>query len=140
VSYLSWFKNHAKKHQEIVKKVSVDKLIEYFRWENISKTNVDFCPLFAENRKCHKMQNLNCYLCACPNFCFDDSAKSLKSWCSIDSKDGAKIEHNGIIHQDCSRCNIPHDEGYIKKHFDTSWLKIMKNKNKKFYRRDKILT
>jgi len=126
VSYLSWFEKHAKKHSEIVKRVPKEDLIEYFRWENISKSDVEFCPLFAQNKKCHDMENLNCYLCACPNFRFDDNAKRLKSWCSIDSKDGAQIEHNGIIHQDCSGCTVPHDERYIKKHFDTNWLNIMK--------------
>lgn len=126
MSYLSWFKNHAKKHQEIVKKVAKDELVEYFKWENISKTDVGFCPLFAQNKKCHDMEELNCYLCACPNFRFDDSAKELKSWCNIDSKDGAVIEHNGVKHQDCSGCRVPHELGYINKHFDTDWLKIMK--------------
>ncbi len=126
MSYLSWFEKHSQKHKEIVEKVAEDKFIEYFRWENISKTDVDFCPLFAKNKKCHDMENLNCYLCACPNFRFDDSAKKLKSWCDIDSKDGRQIEHNGVIHQDCSGCTIPHDEGYITKHFDTNWLNIMK--------------
>jgi hypothetical protein len=126
VSYISWFEKHSCKHQKIVKKVAKENLVYYFRWENISKTDVDFCPLFAQNKKCHEMKNLNCYLCACPNFRFDDSAKKLKSWCDIDSKDGSQINHNGVIHQDCSACTIPHDEGYIKKYFDTSWLKIMK--------------
>ncbi len=127
MSYLSWFENHASKHQEIVKKVKEDDLIEYFRWENISKTDSDFCPLFAKNKKCHEIENLNCYLCACPNFRFDDKATKLKSWCSIDSKEGRQIEHNGVIHQDCSGCKIPHGEPYIKKHFDTNWLNIMKD-------------
>ncbi len=127
MSYLSWFENHASKHQKIVQKVKEDNLIEYFRWENISKTDVDFCPLFAKNKKCHEMDNLNCYLCACPNFRFDDSATKIKSWCNIDSKDGRQIESKGVIHQDCSGCTIPHKELYIKKHFDTNWLKIMKD-------------
>jgi Zn-finger protein len=127
MSYLSWFENHALKHQQIVKKVKKENLIDYFRWENISKTDIDFCPLFAKNKKCHDMDNLNCYLCACPNFRFDDSATKLKSWCSIESKDGKQIEHNGVIHQDCSGCTIPHKELYIKKYFDTNWLNIMKD-------------
>jgi Zn-finger protein len=132
MSYLSWFTQHAKKHADIVKKVDSEKLIKYFRWENISKTDVEFCPLFKDNKKCHDIENLNCYLCACPNFRFDDNAKKIKSWCSIDSKDGRQIEHNGIIHQDCSNCTIPHDELYIKKHFDTDWKEIMKESPPKF--------
>jgi Zn-finger protein len=127
MSYISWFQNHSIKHQNIVRKVNLEEVVEYFRWENISKTDIDFCPLFAKNKKCHEMENLNCYLCACPNFRFDDNAKKTKSWCSIDSKDGRQIEHNGIIHQDCSGCTIPHTDEYIKKHFDVQWLDIMKD-------------
>jgi len=126
MAYLSWFSQHAKKHANIVQKIDPDKLIKYFRWENISKTDVEFCPLFKDNKKCHDIENLNCYLCACPNFRFDDNADKIKSWCSIDSKDGKQIEHNGIIHQDCSNCTIPHNELYIKKHFDRDWKNIMK--------------
>lgn len=127
MSYLSWFNAHAKKHQDIVKRVAEENLIEYFRWENISKTDVDFCPLFSEGKKCHQMEHLNCYLCACPNFRFDDSAPKIKSWCAIDSKEGAQFEHKGIIHQDCSACTVPHHESYIGRHFDTNWLNIMKD-------------
>jgi len=126
MGYTTWFKQHANKHANIVEKVPKEKLVSYFRWENISQTDVDFCPLFKDGKKCHDMENLNCYLCACPNFRFDDKAEVLKSWCSIDSKEGSTIEHNGIIHQDCSGCTVPHHEAYIEKHFDTDWLRIMK--------------
>ena len=62
MSYLSWFENHGKKHKEIVEKVTEGKLIEYFRWENISKTDVDFCFLFAQNKKCHDISIVNLLL------------------------------------------------------------------------------
>jgi Zn-finger protein len=127
MSYTKWFKNHAKKHQDIVKNIDKSDPIEYFKWENISKTNIDFCPLFAKNKKCHNTKDLNCYLCACPNFRFNDDGKKVKSWCSINSVDGRQIEHNGIVHQDCSGCTIPHDKDYIKDHFDVDWLNIMKD-------------
>ncbi len=97
MTYLSWFKIHSQKHKEIVKKVAVDKLVSYFRWENISKSDVDFCPLFVENKKCHAIGDLNCYLCACSNFRFDDEALRVKSWCSIDSKDGKAFESDGVL-------------------------------------------
>ncbi len=127
MSYLNWFKTHSQKHQEIVKRVANDELVSYFRWENISKSDVDFCPLFVQNKKCHDELDLNCYLCACPNFRFDDDAFKIKSWCSINSKDGKVIESMGTTHQDCSGCNIPHKESYIKEHFDKDWLKIMRD-------------
>lgn len=48
-------------------------IIEYFRFENMVKNEPDFCPLYKDNKKCHDMEDLNCYLCACPHFRFDDN-------------------------------------------------------------------
>ncbi len=129
MGYLSWFISHANKHQKILdrlNKKSDDEVIAYFRWKNLSQTDVDFCPLFKDAKKCHNMEDLNCYLCACPNFRFDDNAKRDKSHCAIDSKDGAKLAYQGVVHQDCSGCIVPHRESYIKKHFDRDWKKMMK--------------
>lgn len=130
MSYKEWFDAHALKHKSIVDRLleqGYDKyeIIAYFRWENIKDSDVDFCPLFKDNQKCHEMEDLNCYLCACPNFCFDDDAQRVKSSCAIDSKNGKEIESNGVIHQDCSGCLLPHKERFIDKYFDTDWLKIM---------------
>ena len=76
MSYKSWFQSHGKKHKEIVDRLSHlsdNELIEYFRYENMVKNEPDFCPLYEDNKRCHNMENLNCYLCACPNFRFDDN-------------------------------------------------------------------
>ena len=130
MSYKEWFNSHAKKHKIIVNRLknqSCEEIIEYFVWENLSKTDVDFCPLFKENRKCHDIKDLNCYLCACPNFCFDDNAKEIKSYCSIDSKKGKKFYHKGTVHQDCSGCFVPHNKKYIKEHFNRCWKMIFGN-------------
>ncbi len=130
MSYLKWFQAHAKKHKRIVDRLkdrSDEEIVEYFRWENISKTDVDFCPLFKEGKKCHDMENLNCYLCACPNFRFDDDAPRIKSYCFIDSKEGKRIFHDGFAHQDCSNCIVPHSESYIKKRFDREWKNMFKD-------------
>ena len=38
MSYKNWFDNHAKKHQNIINKLSgtsIDEIIEYFRFENM---------------------------------------------------------------------------------------------------------
>jgi Zn-finger protein len=130
MSYKSWFDNHAKKHKEIVdrlleKNFCKSEIIEYFRWENISKSDKEFCPLFKDNQKCHDIENLNCFLCACPHFRFDDDSEKQKSSCSINSKNGKLLEFNGTIHQDCSNCLIPHKENFISKVYKTSWLDIM---------------
>lgn len=135
MSYSTWFTTHSKKHQEIMKKLtslSDDEVIKYFRFENMVEKEPDFCPLYKDNKKCHEIALLNCYLCACPNFRFDDEGiskkedKTLYSICNIHSKDGDTFETETAIHQNCSGCLIPHQESYIKKFFSRDWLEIMK--------------
>ena len=77
MSYKSWFETHAKKHKKIVDKLahlSDDEVIAYFDFDNMVKNEPDFCPLYKDNKKCHDTKELNCYLCACPNFRFDDES------------------------------------------------------------------
>ena len=133
MSYSSWVKKHGLKHREIIerlKDLSDDEVIEYFRFENMVEKEPNFCPLYAKNKKCHDIENLNCYLCACPNFRFNDSGfekiedKTLFSYCSIDSKKGKKAISKSAIHQDCSDCLIPHREDFIKKVFNRDWFEI----------------
>jgi Zn-finger protein len=125
VSYKAWLENHSQKHQKIMEKLTGltnVQIIEYFRFENMVKNEIDFCPLYKDNIKCHDVENLNCYLCACPNF----RVSSMKSYCSINSPDGGEvISQDGYIHQDCSKCIIPHKELYIKENFDRNYIKYI---------------
>ena len=127
MSYKSWIESHTIKHKEVINRLehlSDDEIIEYFRFENMVKKEPDFCPLYKDNKKCHDIEDLNCYLCACPNF----RVASTKSYCNINSKYGSSIKaKDGYIHQDCSKCSIPHKELYIKKNFNRNWAEIMKN-------------
>ena len=135
MSYQKWFEAHGNKHKKIMQKLrqlSDDEVIAYFRFENMCEKEPDFCPLYKEHKKCHEIKSLNCYLCACPNFRFDDEgiskkeAKTIYSTCSINSKDGNTFQTEEAIHQDCSGCLVPHQEAYIKKHFSRDWFEIMK--------------
>jgi len=128
MAYNKWIKQHSIKHEKLIKKLSHlsdDEVIEYFDYENMVKSEPDFCPLFKEPKKCHDIDELNCYLCACPNFRLSQT----KSTCNINSKDGGSIvsKKDGFIHQDCSKCSVPHTKEYVKKHFNRSWSFIMKN-------------
>jgi len=136
MSYTTWFNEHADKHQKIVQKLLKDgytkeQIIEYFDFENMVKKENDFCPLYKEPKKCHDMESLNCYLCACPNFRFKDSGiqkvkqNTQYSLCNIESKDGKQGIYGDKIHQDCSLCSVPHHKAYVEKHFDLDWKKIM---------------
>jgi len=136
MTYKSWFDAHAKQHKEIVEKLvacgkTKDKIIEYFVFENMVKNEPDFCPLYAQNKKCHDTKHLNCYLCACPYFRFSDAGvekvdgKTKFSFCSIDAKKGKAGVYGDAIHQDCSACTVPHAKSYVEKNFDLDWTKIM---------------
>ena len=134
MSYNQWFQEHAAKHRAIMDKLthlSDQEIIEYFRFENMVVQEPTFCPLYADNKKCHDTEDLNCYLCACPNFRFNDKGfskeeeKTLFSTCSIESPDGDQYISETAIHQNCAGCLVPHRESYIKKVFDRNWLKIM---------------
>jgi uncharacterized protein (TIGR00303 family) len=136
VSYKSWFDAHAVKHAKIVEKLRLigydeNKIIDYFDFKNMRISEEDFCPLYAENKKCHEMEALNCYLCACPNFRFSDYGLGRKdgvtvySECAIASKDGAQQNFGGKIHQNCSGCTVPHEKKFVRENFDMDWKKIM---------------
>lgn len=136
MTYRDWFDTHAAKHRAIMKKLthlSDEEVIKYFRFENMVEKESDFCPLYAENKKCHETEELNCYLCACPNFRFNDAGfdfeegKTLFSSCSIDSPEGDRFLTETAIHQNCAGCIVPHRETYITKIFDRNWRTIMRD-------------
>ncbi len=144
MTYRSWYEEQADRHKAVMKKLlekglTKEEIIAYFDFENMVKEEPDFCPLYTEKnsdgtlgKKCHEMKRLNCYLCACPNFRFNDeglsqqAGKTLFSRCAIDSKDGVQGVYGNTIHQDCSNCAVPHHLRYIEKHYDEDWKKIMK--------------
>ena len=136
MTYAQWFESHSSKHARLTQKLlsqnlSQEEIIKYYRFENMVEKEPDFCELYKDNKKCHDMEVLNCYLCACPNFRFTMSPevkdeKLIHSHCSIESKDGKIFEHENNLHQDCSGCQVPHHEAYVSNNFDISWDKIMK--------------
>lgn len=135
MTYKDWFDTHAAKHRVILDKLahlSDAEVIAYFRFENMVEKERDFCPLYAQNKKCHDIPRLNCYLCACPHFRFNDKGidtvedKTRYSFCSIQSTDGECFITDTAIHQNCAGCTIPHDEKFIAKVFDRDWGNIMK--------------
>jgi len=136
LGYIDWFEKHYKKHKKIVDKLlqqnyTKEMIIDYFDYDNMVKKEIDFCPLYKDNKKCHNMQELNCYLCACPNFRFNDNGikkvddVTLFSICNINSKDGKQSRYGEKIHQNCIDCTIPHHKKYISEHFHYDWKTIM---------------
>ena len=135
MTYLEWFEAHAERHKNIMKTLtdlSDAEVIDYFLYENMQKKHPDFCPLYADNTKCHEMEALNCYFCACNHFRFSDKGlseekgKTRYSLCSIHAKEASDFETEDAVHLDCSACIIPHKHAVIKKYFSRNWKEVMK--------------
>jgi hypothetical protein len=134
VTYREWYREFGAKHREILEKLKGmerEAIVDYFRYENMRERHPDFCPLYAEGTKCHDLEDLNCYLCGCPHFRYCDEGIDLSgdkvrySLCAIGAREGRKIETETAIHQDCSGCPLPHLRGFILRHFDRDWGRIM---------------
>jgi hypothetical protein len=134
MTYLKWFEAHAKKHKNVVdelvsKNYAKERIIEYFDFDNMVKNEKSFCLLYEENKKCHDIKKLNCFLCACPHFRFNDEGlreegeMRIYSECSIGL--GAEFTHQASVHHDCTSCVLPHKSSYVDKNFDLDWKKIM---------------
>lgn len=132
--YEEWFEQHSKKHKKIVDKLlekgyDKEQIIDYFDYDNMAKEEIEFCPLYKMGKKCHNMKELNCYLCGCPNFRFNDDGIGVYNGYKILSKcdinNGSSVGRGGAVHQDCSKCTVPHHKVYIEKSFDIDWKKIM---------------
>jgi Zn-finger protein len=127
MTYEKWLESHANKHKKLLEKLShlsVQEIIDYFEFDNMVQNEPDFCPLYETNTKCHEIEQLNCYFCACPHFRLQTS----KSTCAIECKDGGEfVGPDGFIHQDCSKCSIPHKTKYIQNNFDRDWQNVMKD-------------
>lgn len=132
MTYTQWFNEHSKKHKSILNLINPktkDNIINYFTYENMRDNHNDFCLLYSTNTKCHDMQDLNCYMCGCPYFRFDDIGLEVSGNIVIYSKCiknlGSKFVSKNAIHQDCSSCEVPHNIKFINDNFDIDWSKMM---------------
>ncbi|MDD5159875.1 MAG: hypothetical protein PHI47_07495 [Sulfuricurvum sp.] len=143
MTYTKWFHSHADKHKNIVAKLSArnytpEQIINYFEFDNMVRTENDFCLLYAMKTKCHDIPHLNCYWCACPYFRFNDNAtadnegNTLFSYCAINAPQGKSFQHENKVHHDCSDCTVSHDTKTILKNFSTDWKETMKACNLTF--------
>jgi hypothetical protein len=135
MTYREWYREFGARHRKIVEGLEgwePEAIVEYFRYDNMRERHPDFCPLYAEGKRCHEIEDLNCYLCGCPHFRYCNEGidrvdgKTRFSLCAIEAKEGRAFETDTAIHQDCSGCPLPHLRGFILKHFDGEWSRIMK--------------
>ena len=129
MTYAEWIEDHNNKVSEILSRIdfkSNEELIDYFEYDNMKDKEKDFCPLYGMKKKCHDIDNLNCYYCACPYFAINPTPRTtgkttIGSICTINSKHkGTFLENpdeNNVVkvHCDCTNCFIPHKASFAKK-------------------------
>jgi len=94
----------------------IKKIIDEFDFENRKSKNPNECPCYKD-KKCHEIENLNCFLCYCPEY---DNNKE-EGGCKIGSNKGKWFVSENKKIWDCGDCNYPHKkeifEKYLKKLF-----------------------
>tara|TARA_Y100000310_G_C20640218_1_gene793489 strand:+ start:672 stop:1106 length:435 start_codon:yes stop_codon:yes gene_type:complete len=100
---------------------NLDEIIKQTSFEVRSRNYSHECPYYVSNKKCHDLEDLNCFLCACPNY----NSGSLIGGCEIESKSGKWHYHKNLPKGkvwDCFDCSVNHSSGevrdYIEKNFD----------------------
>lgn len=82
----------------------IEKVIDAWDFDKMKEEHPETCVCYEQNKKCHNVEDLNCFFCYCPNY--DRSVK--EGGCKINSPKGKYIDnHKGKI-WDCSDCDLPH--------------------------------
>ncbi len=103
--------------------------------EIVNATSFDFrrnyfqkaCPYYSMYpiTKCHDLDDLNCFLCACPNYASD----KLEGGCNINGAGGKVTYHENLpVGEvwDCSDCSINHHRENVKSYIRTNFSSLKK--------------
>ena len=105
---------------------NIPKIIEAMSFDKRSKRNPEKCPYYKQNppTHCHPIKDLNCLLCACPNY----NSKILEGGCYINSKGGKYVYHKNLPAGrvwDCSDCQVNHSKKEVEKYLIENLKKLI---------------
>lgn len=109
----------------------IKEILTEFDFENKKKKNPDSCVCYSDG-KCHNLEKLNCFFCYCPEY---ETTKA-EGGCKINSEKGKWFVKGDKKIWDCSDCNYPHKEEFIKKHLRE---RLHQNKMKEKLFEEKVL-
>ena len=108
----------------------VPQIVREMSYENQKMKNPSDCPCYS-SKPCHtNVDDLNCFLCACPNYDTKNKDKvGFIGGCKIGSLKGVYLSNIysgnrnlGFLIWDCSNCTIPHScefaENFLRKDFE----------------------
>lgn len=102
---------------------NIERIIEAISFKVLSKESKNEsklqCPYYELGKPCHDIYDLNCFLCACPNY----ESDKLEGGCRISSIFGKMTFHANLPAGkiwDCSSCCVNHSpkevEKYLREH------------------------
>ena len=126
-----WEKSHRKEILKELKKAGIEltlenipKIINQTSFKIRKKKYPRKCPDYITNKSCHpEIKDLNCFLCACPNYQSD----LLEGGCKINSKKGKYHHHPNLPKGkvwDCSNCSINHTPKEVEKYLRKNISKL----------------
>ena len=118
-----WEQSHKQKILNELKKANLEltienipKIIKETSFKVRSKKYPKECPYYQLEYSCHqKIKDLNCFLCACPNY----KSELLIGGCKINSRRGKFVHHSNLPKRkvwDCSDCTINHTPKEVEKY------------------------
>jgi len=81
-----------------------EEIIDEWDFEIRKKLNPHGCICYEQDKKCHSVEDLNCFFCYCPNY--DRTVK--EGACKINSPNAKYINGSDGKILDCSDCTFPH--------------------------------
>jgi Zn-finger protein len=87
-------------------------LVEEYDFEKRKKTHPEECICYKENKKCHDIENLNCFFCFCPNY----NMETEEGKCKMSCQDGKYINTMKGKIFDCSACKTFHKKEEVTKY------------------------
>ena len=95
----------------------ISQIISEYRFKIRSVSYPEACICYKQGIPCHKMDNLNCFLCYCPFY----NRKIQEGGCLRNSPDGKwhysdKLPKGEIW--DCSNCEYPHCEDVARQYLE----------------------
>ena len=99
---------------------NIPRIIKQTSFKIRSQNYPEECPFYSQEQSCHpEIKDLNCFLCACPNYI----SERLEGGCKINSKFGRIHKHENLPAGkiwDCSSCTINHSPKEIKNYLEAN--------------------
>ena len=100
----------------LLTEINIPIIISETSFQTRSQKHPNQCPYYSQGEPCHSIENLNCFLCVCPEYHSDKD----EGGCRINHRSGKwhspypYSQSNQVW--DCSDCPFPHFPTYVEQY------------------------